>query len=364
MTQRDSGPGEAEHTLPSFMWEPAADVAKAGVDGLDHGQPVVIPGTLNRLTAAVATVTPKALLVPVMSRFHPCLASLTSDRGRATLRSALPTRETKMGILDAFRVDGQVALVTGAGRGIGRATAIALGDAGADVALLGRTEADLVAVAATVEAAGRRALAIPLRRDGRRRHADSHRACRARAGAARHPGQQRRRVVPEAAARDLCSELREGLHLQRDHRLRDDQGCGPPMLGGGGGSVVNISSAAGRMAGRGFSAYGTAKAAMSHMSRITAMDLAPHIRVNAIAAGSVATDALASVLDPELRSTMEAHTPMRRLGTPQDIAAAVLYLCSPAGSYVTGKVLEVDGGIDHPTLALGIPDYEPPSERG
>lgn len=66
-------PGEAEHTLPSFMWEPAADVAKAGVDGLDHGQPVVIPGTLNRLTAAVATVTPKALLVPVMSRFHPAL---------------------------------------------------------------------------------------------------------------------------------------------------------------------------------------------------------------------------------------------------------------------------------------------------
>ena len=133
----------------------------------------------------------------------------------------------------------------------------------------------------------------------------------------------------------------------------------PGMLERGGGSVVNISSAAGRKADRGFSAYGTAKAAMTHMSRITAMDLAPHIRVNAIAVGSVATDALATVLTDDLRSTMEANTPLRRLGTPEDIAAAVLYLSSPAGSYVTGKVLEVDGGIDHPTLALGLPDYEP-----
>lgn len=65
--------GEAESTLPSFMWQPSADVARAGVDGLDRGHPVVIPGTLNRVTAAIATVTPKQLLVPVMSRFHPAL---------------------------------------------------------------------------------------------------------------------------------------------------------------------------------------------------------------------------------------------------------------------------------------------------
>lgn len=77
----------------------------------------------------------------------------------------------------------------------------------------------------------------------------------------------------------------------------------------------------------------------------------------------MATDALDTVLTDELRSTMESNTPLRRLGTPEDIAAAVLYLCSPAGSYLTGKVLEVDGGIDHPTLALGLPDYEPGDQR-
>ena len=75
--------------------------------------------------------------------------------------------------------------------------------------------------------------------------------------------------------------------------------------------------------------------------------------------GSVATDALDTVLTDDLRSQMEAATPLRRLGRPDDIAAAVLYLCSEAGSYMTGKLLEVDGGIDHPTLALGLPDYEP-----
>lgn len=66
-------PGEAEGTLPSFMWEPAQGVARAGVEGLDRGHPVVIPGTANRMTAVLAAVTPKQLLVPVLSRLHPAL---------------------------------------------------------------------------------------------------------------------------------------------------------------------------------------------------------------------------------------------------------------------------------------------------
>ena len=129
------------------------------------------------------------------------------------------------------------------------------------------------------------------------------------------------------------------------------------MLERGGGAIVNISSAIGRLSDRGFVVYGTAKAALTHMTRLMAADLAPRIRVNAIAVGSVATSALETVLtDDALRTQMEDGTPLRRLGQPDDIALAALYLASPVGSFVTGKVLEVDGGLEAPNLALGLPD--------
>jgi 7-alpha-hydroxysteroid dehydrogenase len=129
------------------------------------------------------------------------------------------------------------------------------------------------------------------------------------------------------------------------------------MLETGGGSIVGISSVMGRVSGRGFLAYGTAKAALAHYTRLAARDLSPRIRVNAIAVGSVATSALDIVLaDDTMRTTMEDVTPLRRIGHPDDIAAAVLFLASPAGGYVTGKVLEVDGGLEQPNLDLGFDD--------
>jgi 7-alpha-hydroxysteroid dehydrogenase len=95
----------------------------------------------------------------------------------------------------------------------------------------------------------------------------------------------------------------------------------------------------------GFVAYATAKAAMSHMSRMLAHEWAPHVRVNAIAVGATETDALAMVTaDKALAQQIMDLTPMGRLGTVEDIGAAALYLLSPAASWVTGKVLEVDGG--------------------
>ncbi|MCB0949941.1 MAG: SDR family oxidoreductase, partial [Mycobacterium sp.] len=119
----------------------------------------------------------------------------------------------------------------------------------------------------------------------------------------------------------------------------------------------NITSTMGRVAGRGFAAYGTAKAALAHYTRLSALDLAPRIRVNAIAPGSILTSALDIVASNEdLRTPMEQATPLRRLGDPLDIAAAAVYLASPAGSYLTGKTLEVDGGINFPNLELPIPD--------
>jgi 7-alpha-hydroxysteroid dehydrogenase len=131
----------------------------------------------------------------------------------------------------------------------------------------------------------------------------------------------------------------------------------PVMLDGAGGAVVNVSSIMGRVSGRGFLAYGTAKGALAHLTELTAYDLAPRIRVNAVAVGSVATSALDIVLtNDELRTRMEQATPLRRIGTAEEVAATILFLSSPAGGYLTGKVLEVDGGLQAPNLDLGLPD--------
>ena len=116
------------------------------------------------------------------------------------------------------------------------------------------------------------------------------------------------------------------------------QAAVPLMLEGGGGSAVNISSAMGRMADRGFVAYGTAKGALAHYTRLAATDLAPRIRVNAIAVGSVATSALDIVMQvDEMRTTMEDATPLGRIGDPEDIAAAIVYLSSKAGLLRDGQ---------------------------
>ena len=122
--------------------------------------------------------------------------------------------------------------------------------------------------------------------------------------------------------------------------------CLPHMLAGDGGAILNISSAAGRIVRSGFVAYGTAKAALSFMTKQLAAELAPRVRVNALAVGAVETSALLPFLTDELRRQMEVMTPMRRLGTVEDVALAALWLCSPAGAWVTGKVVEVDGGTE------------------
>jgi 7-alpha-hydroxysteroid dehydrogenase len=133
----------------------------------------------------------------------------------------------------------------------------------------------------------------------------------------------------------------------------EQHGDGPARAG----SIVNISSVMGRVAGRGYLAYGTAKAALAHWTRLAARDLDPHITVNAIAVGSVMTSALEFVAGhQETKDAMESVTPLRRIGDVEDIAATALWLASRAGGYVTGKVIEVDGGLDRPNLDLGLPD--------
>ena len=264
-----------------------------------------------------------------------------------------------MSILDSFRIDDKVALVTGASRGIGRASALALADAGADLVVASRTAADIEAVAADIESRGRRAVAVPLDVMELDRLGELVEAATSQLGRLDFVVNNAGGSFPKPLLDTSARSFEKAFTFNVTTAFELTKAAVPAMLATGGGSVVNISSAAGRMADRGFAAYGTAKGALSHLTRILAADLSPHIRVNGIAVGSVATDALQTVLDDNLREQMEASTPLRRLGEPDDIAAAVLYLCSPAGSYMTGKLLEVDGGIDHPTLGLGLPDYEP-----
>jgi 7-alpha-hydroxysteroid dehydrogenase len=109
-------------------------------------------------------------------------------------------------------------------------------------------------------------------------------------------------------------------------------------------------------------AYGAAKAALNMMTRNLAAELAPRVRVNAISVGGVATQSLEMVLtDDRLRAQFEVNTPMHRPGDVEDIACAALYLASPASSWVTGKVLQVDGGTEAPSITVPVPPLEPSS---
>ncbi|MFJ8911807.1 SDR family oxidoreductase [Amycolatopsis sp. NPDC102389] len=259
-------------------------------------------------------------------------------------------------ILDRFRLTDQVAVVTGAGRGIGAATAVALAEAGADVVISSRTETQLKDVAALVEATGRRAHAVPADLSDPAAAGELARIAKAEFGrldlVVNNVGGTYPRPLLETTADFLEEAFR--FNVSTAHALTV---AAAPSLLESGGSVVNISSVMGRVTGRGFAAYGTAKAALAHYTRLAAADLAPKVRVNAISVGSVATSALEVVVgNDELRGRMEAATPLRRIGEAEDIAATVVFLASRAGRYVTGKIIEVDGGLQAPNLELGLPD--------
>ncbi|HXQ76500.1 MAG TPA: SDR family oxidoreductase [Acidimicrobiales bacterium] len=260
-------------------------------------------------------------------------------------------------ILDRFRLTDRVAVVTGAGRGIGAAAAVALAEAGADVLISARTDEQLREVAGRIEGAGRKAVVVPADLNDLDAVAALAPAAQEALGRLDIVVNNVGGTMPRGFLETSPRFLEQAFHFNVSTAHALTRAAAPLMLAGGGGAVVNISSAMGRTQARGFVAYGTAKAALAHYTRLAATDLAPRIRVNAIAVGSVATSALEVVLtDDTLRTTMESATPLRRIGEPEDIAAAIVYLCSPAGGYVTGKVVEVDGGLDHPNLDMGLPD--------
>jgi 7-alpha-hydroxysteroid dehydrogenase len=260
-------------------------------------------------------------------------------------------------ILNRFRLDGRVAVVTGAGRGIGAACALALAEAGADIVIAARTREQLDVTAVLIETVGRQAHRMVADLNDVEQVRGVARAAEDRFGRIDVIVNNVGGATPKPYLETSVEELEAAFHFNVSTAHALVTSAVPIMLKNGGGSIVNISSVIALIAGRGFLSYGVAKGALAHYTGLAAQDLAPRVRMNAVAAGTIATSATAPITgDPALRTRVEASTPLRRLGTVEDVAAAVLYLASPAGSYLTGTVLEVHGGLQAPSTQQPIAD--------
>jgi NAD(P)-dependent dehydrogenase (short-subunit alcohol dehydrogenase family) len=250
------------------------------------------------------------------------------------------------GELPRFDVRGQVALVTGAARGIGRACALALAQFGADVALGlrdARTGGDL---AREIEGLGRRAL--PLQMD-MTRLVEVRQAIDA---AAAHFGRldilvNNAGLAPENPAEDVREEDFDlTLAVNLKGTFFASQAAGRVMIRQKYGRIVNLGSQAGFVALPTESVYCMTKAAISHLTKCLAVEWARHnITVNAVAPTFIRTPGTAECLaNDAFRADVLSRIPLGRIGEPMEVAAAVVYLASPAASLVTGTTLLIDGG--------------------
>ncbi|GGP72918.1 SDR family NAD(P)-dependent oxidoreductase [Saccharothrix coeruleofusca] len=249
-----------------------------------------------------------------------------------------------MSILDKFRLDGRVAIVTGASSGLGVAFAKGLAEAGADVVLAARRVERLEGTAELVREAGRRALVV---------RADVARPedCRGIAQAAAEFGQVGVLVnnagvasaVP--ASKETPEQFRGVLDVNLHGAYWMAQAAAAVMTGGG--SIINVSSVLGLVSG-GLpqAAYSASKAGLLGLTRDLAQQWTGRkgIRVNAIAPGYFASEMTDQYPDGYLESHI-SRMPMGRVGDPEELAAAVVFLASPAGGYVTGATFVVDGGV-------------------
>ena len=254
-----------------------------------------------------------------------------------------------MSLIDQFDLTGRVAVVTGSGQGIGRAIAWGLADAGCDLVLNARRIDDLEVTADGVRERGREALIV----DGDIRDLSEELADRTMERFGRidiwvnNVGGS-----DEKTTRTLIDTPDDVFRAQLELNLTSAfQGCkAAAKRMQPGSSIVNISSGAGMRGSPYTGPYAAAKAGMNNLSETLALELAPDIRVNTVAPGPVATEAFSEVLNTDgQHDAIAATIPLGRIGRPDDIAGAVLYLASDAASWVTGQLILVAGGRTHRT---------------
>lgn len=244
----------------------------------------------------------------------------------------------------SFRLDGHVALVTGSAAGIGFAIADTFASAGAAVMV---SDVDLTAAekaAARIAKAGGNTAAIACdvtSEEDLERVVD---ATQAEFGGMTLLVSNAGGGGPKPFDMPM-SDFRRAFDLNIFSLFRLAQLAAPVIEESGGGAMLAITSMAGENKNERMASYASSKAATNHLIRNIAFDLGPRdIRINGIVPGAIRTHALETVLTDEIEEAMLAHTPIHRLGKPQDIANAALFLCSDAASWISGEILTVSGG--------------------
>ncbi len=246
----------------------------------------------------------------------------------------------------SFDLTGRIVMVTGATRGIGRATALACAGSGADMIVGVRKPRDGKALVAEIEALGRRALAVQMDL------ADLASVRKAVARAKKHFGGidvlvNNVGIGPENLAEDVTEEdFDYTVNINLKGTFFTTQAVGRLMIAQKSGRIINISSQAGTVTLRGEAIYCMTKAAINHLTRCLAAEWARHgIAVNSIAPTFIWTDGTRPSLEnPDFHKHVLDHIPLGRIGDPIDVAGAVVFLASPASSLITGANLIVDGG--------------------
>lgn len=245
---------------------------------------------------------------------------------------------------ETFTLSDQVAVITGAGAGIGRAIARTFAGAGAAVMVSDLDAGAASSVAEEIGKQGGRAASVAC--DVTKEEDLVHLV-----GETSSCFGKLTILVSNAGGGgpkpfDMpMRDFRRAFDLNVFSLFRLAQLAAPEMEKAGGGAMLAVTSMAGENKNRRMASYGASKAATNHLIRNIAFDLGPKgIRVNGIAPGATRTEALKSVLTDEIEKRMLAHTPIARLGEPQDMANAALFLCSPAAAWISGQILTVSGG--------------------